>query len=62
MPKTYPILEFDGEREAVIEPSKTIRHRDVPEHCVVCYFRQTIDLEKKRLVLRHLRPVKCIMY
>lgn len=27
MPKTYPILEFDEEREAVIEPSKAIRRR-----------------------------------
>lgn len=61
MPKTYPILEFDEEREAVIEPTNAIRHRDVPEHCVVCYFRQTIEQEKQRLALRHLRPVKCIM-
>ncbi len=61
MPATYPILEFDEEREAVIEPSKAIRHRDVPERCVVCYFRQTIEQEKQKLALRPLRPVKCIM-
>ena len=40
MATSFPILEFDEEREAVIEPSKAIRHRDVPEHCVICYFRQ----------------------
>ena len=61
LPNTYPILEFDEEREAVIEPSKAIRHRDVAEHCVVCYFRQTIEKERKQLALQPLRPVKCIM-
>lgn len=60
-PKTYPILEFDEERESVIEPTKAIRHRDVPEHCVICYFRQTIEQEKQQLALRTLRPVRCIM-
>jgi uridine phosphorylase len=31
---TYPILEHDPTREAFIEPSKVIKHRDMPEHCV----------------------------
>jgi len=38
-----PILEFDPEREAFIEPGKVIRQRDVPEHCVICFFREVID-------------------
>ena len=62
MSTSYPILEFDGEREAVIEPSKAIRHRDVPEHCVICYFPKTIEQARQELALRPLRPVKCIMY
>lgn len=40
---TPPILEFDPEREAFIEPGKVIRRRDVPEHCVICFFREVID-------------------
>jgi uridine phosphorylase len=40
---TYPILEFDPTPEALIEPSKIIRARDLPEHCVICFFREVID-------------------
>jgi uridine phosphorylase len=39
----YPILEFDSTLEAFIEPSKVIRARDLPEHCVVCFFKEVID-------------------
>ncbi len=34
----YPILEFDDAPEAVIEPTKAIRERDLPERCVLCFF------------------------
>lgn len=40
---TYPILEFDSTLEAFIEPSKIIRARDLPEHCVICFFREVIE-------------------
>ena len=40
---TYPILEFDSTPEAFIEPSKIIRARDLPEHCVITFFREVID-------------------
>ncbi len=40
---SYPILEFDPALEAFIEPSKIIRARDLPEHCVICFFREVID-------------------
>lgn len=39
----YPILEFDPEREAFIEPSKVIEPRDVPEHCVITFFSEVIE-------------------
>jgi uridine phosphorylase len=39
----YPILEHDSAREAFIEPSKVIRPRDMPEHCVICFFKEVID-------------------
>ena len=40
---TYPILEHDTESAAFIEPSKVIRPRNMPEHCVICFFREVID-------------------
>lgn len=40
---TYPILEFDTTREAMIEPSKIIKARDLPEHCVICFFQEVIE-------------------
>jgi uridine phosphorylase len=39
----YPIVEFDNEAEAFIEPSRVISRRDVPEHCVLCFFKEVID-------------------
>jgi hypothetical protein len=45
----YPILEFDPTHEAFIEPSKVIRPRDVPELCVICFFKEVID----RVVAEH---------
>lgn len=41
--KTYPIIEHDSTREAFIEPSKVIRPRDMPEHCVICFFKEVLD-------------------
>jgi hypothetical protein len=38
-----PILEFDPTREAMIEPSRVFQARDVPEHCVICFFREAIE-------------------
>ena len=39
----FPIIEFDPTPEAFIEPSRVIRPRDVPEHCVICFFREVIE-------------------
>ena len=43
MHKEYPILEFDPTPEAIIEPSRLVKSRDVPEHCVICFFREVVD-------------------
>ena len=40
---TYPILEHDPSPEALIEPSKVIKPRDVPQHCVICFFGEVIE-------------------
>lgn len=39
----YPILEYDPTPEALIEPSKVLKPRDVPEHCVVCFFEEVLE-------------------
>lgn len=39
----YPIVEYDPIRNAIIEPSKVVSPRDMPEHCVICFFREVID-------------------
>lgn len=39
----HPILEFDPTREAFIEPSKVMKARDMPEHCVICFFSDVIE-------------------
>src|SRR5574341_734769 len=40
---SHPILEFAPAREAMIEPSRVFQPRDVPEHCVICFFREVIE-------------------
>ena len=39
----FPILEFDRARTAVIEPHAVHKPREVPEHCVLCFFQDVID-------------------
>jgi len=39
----YPILEFDHEKEAILEPQKLVNTMDVPEHCVICFFAEVIQ-------------------
>lgn len=41
--KEFPILEFDEERQAIIEPGSLIKPMDVPEECVICFFADVID-------------------
>lgn len=38
-----PILEFDPVREAVIEPQKCTERIDIPEHVVLCFFKDVIE-------------------
>ncbi|HEX4824189.1 MAG TPA: nucleoside phosphorylase [Candidatus Polarisedimenticolaceae bacterium] len=40
---SIPILEHDPAPTALIEPTRAIQPRDVPEHCVICFFREVID-------------------
>ena len=40
---SYPILEHDDTREALMEPSRLVRREDVPQRCVACFFAEVID-------------------
>ena len=40
---TYPLLEHDFDTEAKIEPSRVIQPRDVPEVCVITFFREVLE-------------------
>lgn len=40
---TYPILEFDPSKDAVINPSDIVQRMDIPEHCVITFFREVIE-------------------
>jgi uridine phosphorylase len=42
-PSSFPILEFDPVHEAMIEPARVYKVLDVPEHCVICFFREVIE-------------------
>ena len=43
MNSSYPILEFDPNREAMIEPKRVHAEKDVPAHAVVCFFQDVIE-------------------
>ncbi|MFX1236564.1 MAG: nucleoside phosphorylase [Promethearchaeota archaeon] len=43
MRKEFPILEFDEKDDAIINPSEIITPLDVPEHCVITFFKEVID-------------------
>jgi len=41
--REFPILEFDSNTKAKIEPSNTITKIDAPEYCVITYFGDVIN-------------------
>jgi uridine phosphorylase len=41
--QAFPILEYDSSPEAIFEPSALIQPMDVPEHCVICFFKEVIE-------------------
>jgi uridine phosphorylase len=54
----YPILEFDSTPEAMLEPKRLIKPRDVPEHAVACFFQDVISKlaeSHAARVVKHLR-------
>ncbi len=41
--RDFPILEYDDEREAILEPGSLVQPMDAPEECVICFFAEVID-------------------
>jgi len=41
--KEFPILEFDSNPKAKIEPSSLVNNIDVPEYCVITFFGDVIE-------------------
>ncbi len=50
--KQYPLLEFDSNKESIIEPHKLLKPIDISEYCVITFFRDVIDeyLKAGRLI------------
>lgn len=42
MDLVIPLLEYDEDREAILDPMKLIKPADVSEACVVCFFQEVI--------------------
>ncbi len=45
---SLPLLEYDPARKALIEPRRLMQQRDVPEHCVICFFKDVIQYAAKK--------------
>ncbi len=41
--ETFPILEFDEDKDAFIRPERVLSRLDVSEHCVLCFFGEAIE-------------------
>ena len=52
----YPILEYDPEHRAILEPGNLVKAMDVPEHCVICFFAEVLQWlieEKDAKIITH---------
>jgi len=58
----YPILEYDGEVEAIIEPSKVLKPVDgMPERCVLPIYHTVIETLQSQGQLRHIKDIESSM-
>jgi len=61
MKQDYPILEFDPDRNAIIEPSQLKPLPDMPERGVVCFFNDVIASLRDKGLLRHITDMRSEM-
>lgn len=55
--KEFPILEFDGVSENIIEPSKFIKKVDMPEQVIMCFYSEVIDKLLKEGKVKEIRTL-----
>lgn len=65
--KEFPILEFDYNKKAKIEPSNLIQKRDVPKYCVISFFADIIkemlhNDKLKQIAIIHSETVSLPVY
>ena len=41
--REFPILEFDPDEKAIFNPQNLIKPIDIPEKCVICFFKEVLD-------------------
>lgn len=51
--REYPILEFDAEKRAMIEPGEQIKPVDIPTRAVACFFQDVISMLVKDHGAKH---------
>lgn len=56
--KEYPILEFDNCKKSFTEPSELFKPIDIPECCVITFFRDVIDMKNKNGELKLIAELK----
>lgn len=54
----YPILEFDSNIQAKIEPLKIIEKKDVPKACVITFFSEVIEQKLEQGLLKQIAVFK----
>lgn len=58
MKKQYPILEFDPQKKAVINPHSEIEKIDIPANCVICFFQDVINRLNEQGLLKQVARQK----
>lgn len=53
-----PILEFDPDRRAILEPDGAPTSEPAPDHCVLCFFHEIIEQLVERQALRRIGQLK----
>ena len=53
----YPILEFDTNKSAKIEPSMIINKKDVPKACVITFFGEVIRQKSEQGLLKQVAEI-----
>jgi uridine phosphorylase len=55
-----PLLEFDNDRTALIEPS-TLKSCNLPEHCIIIFYNSVIQRLKQDQLLEKIHEIKSVL-